>query len=176
MANARARRGGPRAGGLTPWWFWLGYHGWRTRGCFRRENGPRWRREKWGGWAFGLAPFGLVGWGLRQQSLGRATAPTTGDPQMDPMAGLAAMGAGALAWALNPSEMAGMAWLMTGFCVAVTWSVGVVLAAEKPGDALRATGRLAAVGHRGVDADVHRSVTPEGNGAYGPVRGMPPSF
>ena len=34
------------------------------------------------------------------------------------------MGAGALAWSLNPSEMAGMGWFMTGFCVAVTWSLG----------------------------------------------------
>ena len=111
-------------GGLTPWWFWLGYHGWRTGDVF----GGEWPAVETGevgmGWVFGLAPFGLVGWGLRQQSLGRATARQRVTRKWTQWPGLAAMGAGALAWSLNPSEMAGMGWFMTGFCVAVTWSLG----------------------------------------------------
>ena len=110
-------------GGMTPWWLWSGFQWWQTGDVLGGQLQVPDVGELGANGMFLLAPFGLAGWALRQQSLARATARQRVTRRWTQWPGLAAMGAGAIGWGFGESGMAGLAWIFTGLSFVLTWSL-----------------------------------------------------
>ena len=112
------------AGAITPWWLLLGFSWWRT-GSVGWVGAPWTQRVDSPGMAtWAWLPLAMVGWGLRQQSLTRATARQRVTRKWTQWPGLIGLAAGALMLSTGWSAASGMAMALTGLAMWVTWTLG----------------------------------------------------